>query len=195
MHSLLPGTDFPAKAPELLNTVNDTEGALFWLREIHRKIAEPLTKHVLLEEDPNAPTLFSLGKYRMNQVTAVTKPAPPPEIIPKLMHNWLRDYATFHHKIKDKVKNPYGIDKDTAIEINSHVYNVNLFFSVVQPMACLNQRMGRLLENIFRLAWCLPMKFYAPSWGDEYRRLIPDLEMYQNEQLPKLLGNLGAVRG
>lgn len=195
LHTLIPSQDFPAKAPDLLHTIQDTETSLFWLREIHSKIVEPLTKHALFEDDLDRPTSWQLGRYRYTHTTAVHKPTPPHDLIPKLMHNWLIEYARFHHKIKDKLKNPYGIDQKTSQDISQYCENVNLFFCAVQPMACLNQRMGRIIENAFRLAWCLPMKFLSPNQlGDDYRKFLIALEQYENEEIPKLVKKALLVR-
>lgn len=196
MKTLIPSSDFPAKAPELMQTVQDSETALFWLRELHTRIVEPLTTFVLYEGDVDRPTSWQCGRYRYVPTTAVTKPAPPHDLIPKIMHNWLKDYAAFHAKIKDKVKNPYGIDQQTSQEIFKRCENINLFFCTVQPMACLNQRMGRFMENVFRLAWCLPLKFLSPGGlTSDYPKFIPALEQYQNEEIPKLVEAAKLVRG
>jgi hypothetical protein len=86
------------------------------------------------------------------------------------------------------------MDKETALDVYRHAYEVNLFFCVIQPMSCLNQRMGRFLENTFRLAWRLPMKVYHPA-SEDYRRLPHDIERFQDETLPQLVTATAAVRG
>lgn len=192
VHTLLPSNDFPAKNAQMSN-LQDSENALFWLRMIHHKIVDPLIGHALMDDFPDAPTAFQVGKYRMAPTMAVMKPAPPSDAIPKLMHNWIKAYATFHDKIKEKVANPYGIDKQTAQDIYRKSYEVNLFFCTVQPMTCLNQRMGRFLENTFRLAWHLPIKYYG-SDSNDYRNLSQDIQNYENNTVPQLLEEAKSVK-
>ncbi len=191
IHKLLPSNDFPAKEGASLNTLQDSHTALFWLREIHHKMTDPLIGHPLTEDDINSPKAGQIGRYRLTPTMAVTKPAPAPEIIPRLMHNWLIEYATFHEKIKGKVNNPYGLSRDEAFEVYRKTNEVNLFFCTVQPLACLNQRMGRFLENTFRCAWKLPIKLST----SDYQSFSAQLEKYQDETLPKLVIASNTVRG
>lgn len=194
VNQLLPSSDFPAKGVGTIKSVGDSHSALFWLRDMHQKVTLPLVGHPFLDDDVNAPRIEQVGKYRMVPTMAVDKPAPPSDLIPRLMHNWLVQYASFHDKIKGKIDNPYGMDKETALDIYKHAYEVNLFFCVVQPMSCLNQRMGRLLENTFRIAWRLPMKIYTPQSTD-YRNLPSHIKQFQDESLPNLVTACSSVRG
>jgi hypothetical protein len=194
LHKLLVGGDFPAKNPEMIKTLSDSHAALFWLREIHHKMTDPLIGHPFLEDDPNAPQQGQAGKYRLTPAMSVTIPAPPADTIPRLMHVWLIQYAKLHDKIKDKIENPYGFSQELGREVIQKVTEANLFFITVQPLSCLNQRMGRFIENTFRLAWRLPMKFYYAT-SDEYRDLPHLIEKYQKETLPQLVKDALAVKG
>lgn len=188
IHKLLPSNDFPLKDGAVLNNVPESETALFWLRELHRKMADPLINHMLLIDDVNAPSSMQVGSYRMMPAMAVISPCPPPDMIPKLMYNWLKDYSDFHNKIKDQINNPYAFDKEMAYQIIRKAYEVNLFFCSIQPMGCLNQRFGRLLENCYRLGWNLNLKMKQDD------HFVTDLEKYQNEQVPILIRNCSSVR-
>lgn len=190
LHQLLPSNDFPAKDPNSLHTIQDSHTALFWLREIHKQIAMPLAADQTLYGNDNVPLQSQVASYRMMPAVIVKKAAPPTDLIPALMHNWIITYAKFHHSIKDRVSNPYGIDKDTAKAIYTHCKNIPLFFCSVQPYACLNQRLGRFVEQVFRLAWWLPMKYYSPSYGDEYPQFLKDLEKYEDAEMPLLIKKL-----
>lgn len=190
--TLLPGSDFPAKAIQTIRSTDESDRALFWLKEIHRKLVTPLVNHELLADDSNAPTSLTVGRYRMAPAMAITKPAPPSDAIPSLMHNWLVEYASFHDKIKDKIDNPYGLTKELAVEMYRKLVNINLFFCTVQPFACINQRMGRFVENTFRLAWRLPLKIYSPTSSD-YQNLPAELLAYE-EKVPTLLAAAKTVK-
>lgn len=196
LNTLLPSQDFPAKGVDLITNVSQSETALFWLREIHTKMTEPIARSPIFHDqsDPNAITPFLIGKYRIHPKMALQAPAPPPDLLPKLMHNWLKDYAKFHDKIKGKVVNPFGVDKELAQEIHRMAKELNLFFCVVQPMSCLNQRMGRFIEWMFRTAWHLPMKYYTHG-GDDLRKLPQDLIDFEAKRLPQLLAATKDVRG
>jgi len=195
VNTLLPSTDFPAKDSKLIQNIQDSELALSWVKTIHRKIVEPLlSSHLVDLEDINAPSSLLVAKYRISHAVSINRPAPPPDAISKIMHNWLLDYTEFHNQIKSKVANPYGIDKTLGKEIVNRAYEANLFFCSVQPMSSCNQRMGRLLENIFRLAWFLPMKIYQPD-DDNSRKLAQDIENYQNDKIPLMLKRTSNVRG
>ena len=183
-HQLINTTDFPAKDVELIKNLQDSYTALYWLRDIHHKMTDPLVGHFSLMDDPNAPTSWQVGMWRVNPAMASMHPAPPPDLIPRLMHNWLVDYASFHNKIKDKLENPYGFSQNEAYDICEKAYEINLFFCAVQPLACLNQRMGRFLENTFRLAWRLPMKYKTPS---EQEFLPTHIDQFSKDKLPKLV--------
>lgn len=191
--TILPSSDFPAKAVQTISCIGDSEKALFWLKEIHRKIVTPLVNHELLADDENAPTATMIGSYRKSPIMAITKPAPAPDAIPHLLHNWIIEYASFHNKIKDKIDNPYGITKEIGTELYRKLVNINLFFCTVQPFACLNQRMGRFVENTFRLAWRLPIKNYSAT-SDEYRRFPKDLTDFE-ATISTLMSAAKNVRG
>jgi hypothetical protein len=187
LHNLIPSNDFPTKEPGNIKNIQDSHASLFWLRDIHDKMTTPLIKHGLLLDDQNAPTNSQIGKYRTTQTAVGPKPCPQPSLIPQLMHNWLCDYSNFHQQIKNKINNPYAISKKEAEDIFQKTYEVNLFFCTVQPLTCLNQRMGKVLENTFRLAWNLPMKNYNPN-SIESRNLPPHiLQFYDETLIPKLL--------
>lgn len=186
IHTLLPSNDFPAKDATMLATINDSDAALLWLRNLHRKMAEPLVGHDLVIDDVNAPDRFDIGRYRLKNTMGVMKQAPGASLVPAMMHNWLVDLSKLHDRIKHKVDNPYGLDKDTALEVLKKTHEINLFFCTVQPLACLNQRMGRFLENTFRVAWRMPMSFYGPN-SPEYRNLTAELQEYEKTTVPLLV--------
>lgn len=193
IHNLLPSNDFPAKSSQLLQNSQDSDTALFWLRDIHHKMADPFVNNHMIAQDQNTPNSFTIARYRITPSMAVTKPCPPVELIPGIMHNWVKEYSMFHEKVKDNLENPYGFSREEAYEIVKKAYNVNLFFCCVQPLACLNQRMGRFLEMTFRTLWRLPMKYYAQN-SPEKERLPRDLEDFERESMPKILSASRDVR-
>ena len=185
LHNLSNSIDFPAKDPNMITDIQKSSMALSWLRELHTRFVEPLVNSPLLEGDINGPQRYHLGNYRMFQTQAITRPAPPSNLLPAIMHNWLKDIAIYHHSIKDKVLNPFAFSANDAHELIQRVKDIQLFFSVVQPFAYGNQRLGRIVELAFRWKWNVPIVHYWPS-SKEYNKLLIDLGEYE-KRLPDII--------
>lgn len=176
---LLDKDDFPCKSAK-------TPQSLSWLKEIHSIMLSPLltTKYISIP-DEDKPPRSQIGTFRIEPATNVYSLAPDPKIIHKILYNWLEDVYGLHQRFKEKAKNPTGLTRKEADLLNLTAYNSLLMMSTVQPFAVANNRMGRLVENIFRLQWRLP--FRVPSKGEVYDKFIKDLTAYQQNTLPQMV--------
>ena len=178
LHNLQNSLDFPVKDINLITDIQKSEQSLAWLKELHKRMVEPIATSPSMESDNNAPNRFEIGYYRFKSAQVITQEAPPASLIPAIMHNWIKDIGKYHLSIKDKIDNPYAFTGDEAKELSLRAQNIPLFFSVVQPFSYGNQRLGRLVETIFRWKWNLPLVHYWPE-TNEHRKLLLNLAEYE----------------
>jgi hypothetical protein len=191
-NKLVDTTDFPAKDPKILTNKYKSDECLFWLKELHKLAFSPIIKHPIESVKPDGPKLHHMGTWRTEVAHNLLGLAPAPAIIPAIMHNWLLELAKLHHLIKDKLDNPHGIDKITYRKMALLIKDQPLFFSCVQPFPYANNRFGRLIENVIRIAWRQPLRFMI---GSGYENFKADLEPYQAEKLPAIIEQAKLVRG
>lgn len=194
LFSLLGSPDFPCRDSRILTTYYKSEEALFWLRKMHETMSIPLAKAALMAdwEDDIFVKSYQCGVLRNVPAMLAYSAAPLPEFIPKILHLWLIDMAQLHEKVKDNLENPYGISKETHFDMTKAAYNSNLLFCNLVPFIDGSNRLGRLVENLFRLNWRLKWKDVPIGKGyDEY---IKDINSYQTDSMPKWLERTKELR-
>lgn len=190
INKVLPSTDFPSRLPNVTH-IYQSEDALHWMRNLHLLMLEPLVrnpKDVLSNateiNQQEVPKISYLGIWRPDSAGNLMGPAPAPQLIPAIMLNWLKQLLNIHNKIKDKVDNPYAIDKPQFREMMSFIDQQPLFFSSVQPFKDANNRFGRLIENVIRIAWRLPFRWNVMEGYDTFKE---QLEPYQITNIPQII--------
>jgi hypothetical protein len=186
--TLIDNPDVPAKAPDLLTNVYRSDEALFWVKEMHAKMTLPLAQASHLsqwEDELNRVKQYECGVLRNVPVALAFSMAPPPHLLPYILHNWLNQVGTLHAEVKDKVNNPYGLTREKAAELAKTSYNTLLLFANIQPFNYGSNRIGRLVENILRLNWRMPWK-HVPI-NNEYERFVRDVQTFNTSELPKIV--------
>lgn len=190
---------FPAKNIQSLTNSFKSNLALNWLRELHFIMLTPVVVDPLFDTDrqsleitSNAPRQNELGVYRNRIASNSFSLAPTPDLIPKILHNWLIEITTLHDKVKGKMESAFGITREIAHELDETAYKSLLLISTVQPFACCNNRLGRLVENALRLQWHLPWK--VTTKGHSYEKFIDDLEDFQKSDLHQVIKEAQSIR-
>jgi hypothetical protein len=174
---------FPTKSILLINNIQKSEAALFWLKEMHFHLADPLMKSAIMIDDFSI-SKSQIGKYRTTEEMLTTRLTPHHSLIPALMHIWINDLAKLHIPIADKVKQPYGITKEKAKELSDFAYETQLLFSCVMPFKVSSNKFARLLENALRLQWRLPWKVTS---DELYNKFIQDVQKFQAGKLDEYI--------
>lgn len=186
---------FPVKDPVAVRNLPQSNAALFWLRDIHNKMMMPLTNDPSSKDDPNSIQKWTVGKYR--QVDAyislgdTIKPAPHPSLIPKILHNWINHVAEIHCQIKEKAKQPFGLSKEQAINLDKVAHESSILLSCLQPFQHASNRHARLVEHALRMQWRLPWKRLTPEMYDEF---IEDVTAYARMKLPSDVAHAQSVK-
>jgi hypothetical protein len=182
--SLVNSQDFPCKDVRLLKNRYDSDTSLWWLRELHTIMMYPVASQAVtmgmsLRENTIQPG--ECGVYRVRPRNLAFAKAPDPEQIQPLLHAWLTDIATFNDEIKDKISNPYGLDRTEAEQLYQKSFDANLFLSCLQPFEDGNNRIARLIENALRLKWNMPWK----PCSSQDPKTMDALSRYQTEGMKK----------
>lgn len=182
---LAASTDFPAKDISVLTNEFASHTALYWLREMHTLMMYPIAK---FGQDNNTGLLYlqpsEVGTYRYKELQLAFRPAPHPELIPKLLHFWLRDITELDLEIRDKVDNPYGLTPEQGGRIFRKVKEASLFLSCLCPFSDGNNRIAKLVENTLRLRWRMPWRIIGGVESDSF---IRDLAAYSESGMNKWL--------
>jgi hypothetical protein len=191
-NQLIDKDHFPGK-PTALVTIQKSDTALFWLRELHKQMSQPLANlPVALEyEDPNVVFPSSLGRYRQKDVALTSVMAPHPQLIKNLLHGWINDVASVNERLYPKAVQLYALKKNEAEELVKTAHLATILFSCVQPFQSGNNRIGRILENILRLQWRLPWKHITEN---TYQDFILEVNEFQVTELPRLVNIAMAIR-
>jgi hypothetical protein len=194
INKVITSTDFPTRYPHLTNIYQSNE-SLHWLKNLHTLMLEPiarnpanifnaLSQEQLMTANVETPQMAYLGIWRPQPAGNLMGAAPPAQLIQPIMHNWLVQLKTINDKIKDHVDNPYGINKAQYREMLNFVTEQPAFFSSVQPFKDANNRFGRLIENVIRIAWRLPFRWDIMEGYDQFKE---NLETYQTVKLPQII--------
>jgi len=184
--SLIDKQDFPVRDATQLNNKFRSEQAAFWIKETHIKMLAPILDDPTNEIDGNGVTRGRLGVYRTTPADNTLCQAPPPQLIPAIMRNWLLELGTIHNKIKTNLDNPYGISKETYNEMKTTTDDIPLFFTTVQPFLQANNRLGRLISQALKLAWRLKTEWNVTNQYDKFKE---NLGEYQANKLPTITQN------
>ncbi len=171
--------DFPAKDPAILTHEYASHNCLYWLRELHSTMMYPIAEFGLKNGTGQLYIQSSqCGTYRYSPKQLAFSPAPDPDLIPKLLHLWLKDVTEFDAEIKDKVDNPYGLTPAQSNKKLAITKECSLFFSCLQPFEDGNNRIAKLVENTLRLRWRMPWRTIHDLEAQTYYR---DLSNYQSD--------------
>ena len=143
----------------------------------------PLVGHPIVAEAADSPQRQFIGNWRQIPAMNTFSVAPQPDLIPKLMHNWLLEIATLNEEVINNLDRLYAITKEKAHQMEKTTHQASLFISTVQPFTYANNRLGRLVENTLRLHWHFPWKPCGP--GHDYDQYVKDLVEFQKTELPK----------
>lgn len=171
---LLDTSDYPARS---LITLSDLDNNAQWLKYLNNLALSPLIQPCNFE-------LTKIGTWRTDLASNLLTPAPSPFILPIIMFNWLTKLKSIHDRVKPNIDNPYGISKEDYKIMTEFTNDVPLFFSTVQPFTYANNRFGRLIQNIVRMGWNMPILF---NIGDKYDQFKIDLDIYQRTKLPEIV--------
>lgn len=185
--SLVGSPDIPSRDPNMLFNLWRSEEALAWVKTLHAKITLPLSKckDPRYEHEFTNVRQYECGVYRNVPVNLAFSPAPPPEIIPYLLWNWLLKVSNLHAEVKDNIDNPYGLSREQAEAMVTTSTDTVLFFANVQPFYYGSNRVGRLVENLIRLQWNLPWK--AAPTGRDYDEFVKDIQQFGQNKMPQLM--------
>lgn len=165
---------------------NNLDKHIWWLKKMNYIIFEPITRDAILKENENSPKKWQLGSWRQVPTFNLNSLAPEPELIPKIMYIWLKEFAVVNKIILEKIDNPTELDQNLAKKIPAICYEQSFFFSVVQPFAYGNNQMGRWMENILRWQWKMPLKIRMPE-TPEYKKWTDNLEKWEKQRLSKFI--------
>ena len=173
---------FPAENSKKLTNTYIADNALSWLKELHYALMQPLIQHGLIE-------YANVGVWRtkpMLEPGKSTQKAPDASIIPKLMMNWIKEVTEFHEGLRTFIQSPGRMSQGEAINLSKRAYETNLFLCSLKPFADGNGRVGRLVENIFRVNWHLPWRIIQHS-GDAEANYKDDIARYQRIEFNEIL--------
>lgn len=187
---LLKSPEFPVKDAKSFATLYASNETLIWLRDLHAKMTFPFVKARNIDAWKDLSlSPQDCGVYRTNEKLLAFSMAPSPNLLPKLLHNWLVDLGSFHLKIKDNLNQAYRPKNDVSAA-EKMAYDANIFIAAVQPFEFECSRLGRLVENALRLAWHLPWK-HVPT-GADYRRYTTDLLKFESSDIFTLIKRASA---
>lgn len=185
--NLLDKEQFPAHSYSMLTNRFKSNMALHWLRDLHSLITTPILNSPINTDPANLqPILRSqIGTYRVTDAMNAFSLCPPPNLIPKILHNWLLDITRLNEETMEKISKPFGISRKDAMNLEKTSHETLMMFVTVQPFSVANNRLGRLVENALRLQWRLPWKVTAKN--EEYEQYTMNLATFQKETLPILV--------
>ncbi len=102
--------------------------------------------------------------------------APSPFNISNLLHDWFSNLLEFHNSMKPKLDSPHLLTKDDITSLSKKAREANLKICCIKPFARGSNRTARLVENLLRLNWCLPLKTIRHE--DEYK--LPYIDEIEN---------------
>jgi len=161
-------SSYPVK---YISNIYDVDKNLYWLKQIHTLTVSPL-----IEDLNNKFSLSKIGVWRTSTKNNFYIAAPSPFKINEIMFQWAKKFETIHNKVKNKLDSAYGISKQDENAMFDFAEEQPLFFSTVQPFEYCNNRIGRLIENVIRMGWNIPLK---SNWISTYDKFKDQLQEYQ----------------
>lgn len=171
---LLDTPDYPART---MNDFTDFDSNSQWIKYINNLALSPLVSACNFE-------LTKIGIWRIDLASNLLTNAPSPPLIPFIMFKWLSKLKKLHDIVKPNLDNPYGISQSNYKDMREFTNEIPLFFSTVQPFTYANNRFGRLIKNIVRIGWNMPIEY---NIGDKYEQFKVDLDHYQRNQLQEII--------
>lgn len=100
---------------------------------------------------------------------------PDPLYIREHLKNWANDLCQFHNDMKHTIEYGRYSEEETQTLVNK-AYEANIKLCCIKPFIDGSNRLGRLVENAFRLNWGLPWKIITI---DDKENLLDDLRDMQ----------------
>lgn len=173
--------DFPAKS-KIYNEYQ-SEKALEWINELHSIMMYPVADYAFKSglKDMYIQK-YQCGTFRNTSQALAFSMAPEPYEINKILKKWIIDIHNLDMEVKDKIENPYGISMEQYKKMKNKIKEIPMFFSCLSPFYDGNNRIGKLIENIFRLRWGMPWRTISEIELESYNK---ELSLYQNKEFKK----------
>jgi len=175
---------WPVKHPAEYATEGDADRSLYWLREIHNRLMNPIARFpefLLSAQEAEIIDIKECGLYRnfhrkmINGKSGQDRYMPKPSGLKRLLHWWLQQLGTFHLKnLKRFACNPSIVE---ATSYDRMAYKLHLQLACIHPFTDGTGRSARLIENALRLRWGLPWK--TIQFKDRMR-YIQDIVTYED---------------
>jgi Fic family protein len=178
---LLNSQDFPSKYPTKIHHPYYAELSLEWILSLYHKLGKPLSQQGLIPYKELGCYRTGVKNERKEDKNAKKMAGAPPELIEKLMKNWIKELVEFNEKKKGMIINPAIITKLDSETLSKKAYDLHLSLICISPFYDMNGRVGRLVENLLRTYWNLPMRVIKPN-SEEERIYKDDIaRFYRNE--------------
>ncbi len=136
----------------------------YWLRDIHTKLMEPISKYQHIRVDLNLEyPLNECGQYRLQSKflldgrNAQRRYMPRPGAIKRLLHHWHKEIAEFHLKYLPKIEQRQ-LQMNDVEALAAMARKAHMGLQCIHPFSDGTARTARLVENLLRLRWGLAWK-------------------------------------
>ena len=155
---------------------NHSDKSLYWLKTIHLKLMEPITKYGEFVQDIlSYIPLSDCGNYRMgHKVLGVSRFMPKPTALKDLMHWWYKDLCNIHQKY-NSILNRLKIEDANQLSLEARQKHIQL--QCIHPFVDGTGRSARIVENILRLRWGLSWLTPNPANNTKY---ISEITKYED---------------
>lgn len=184
----------PDLLPESVKSVFDLDNKFPWIKRLHRNLMNSVAEYGIQMLDKSYIQPVDVGIYRQSDkvVHAHTSdmrnvfpiPMPSPINVRDHVLHWAQDLCKFNNEYRPIVESS-RYDADTAKALVDKAYEANLRFCCIKPFEDGSNRIGRLVENLLRFHWGLPMKIITEDDSDKYLEDIREMQHeYSNFKIP-----------
>lgn len=177
----------PDLLPESVASVFELDSKFPWIKRLHRNLMNAEAEYGIQTLDSSYINPTDVGIYRQSEKTVQAHtsdmravfniPMPSPIEVREHVLQWARDLCEFNNKFRPIVESS-RYDQDTAKALVNKAYEANLKWCCIKPFSDGSNRAGRLVENLLRFHWGLPMKIIKEDEKDKY---LEDIRQMQHQ--------------
>lgn len=177
----------PDLLPSSVNSIYDIDNKFPWIKRLHRNLMNAEAEYGMQTLDARYIKPADVGIYRQNEKSISAHsddmrnvfqiPMPSPIVVRDHLLDLLKDLCQFNNEYRPIVESS-RYDGDTAEALVNKAYDINLRLCCIKPFEDGSNRFARLVENLLRFNWGLPIKIITEDDKDKY---LEDMREMQHQ--------------